>query len=327
MSIQIEKSKMLEILKEMMEEKKLIAQVQNDKTVDFLEVKDVNDILLGDEIAYKSPKEFLFPRVEKIIEFTKDGAIVTKPERGVVIFGVRPCDLEALHVLEQVFTKGKYVDPFFEANLKNTLLIGVGCINKKSGCFCDKRETNMKYSDKCDLFLQKNDENYEVLYVSDRGREYFSKFVKNLLEFENPPAPELSKEETLAIDDNTEADLFNKVDWESISETCQGCGMCTYICPTCHCFEFKDVKEGESYCRYRRWDSCMFSKFTLHASGHNPRQSKKERYRQRVLHKYLYVKENFGCVACTGCGRCVRSCPAGVNINNVVHGIMEVMQQ
>lgn len=325
MSIKIEKSKILDILKEMMKEKRLMAQAQNGKNVDFLEIKDVKDILLGDEIAYKSPKEFIFPRVEKIIEFSKDEAVVTKPEKGVVIFGMRPCDLEAIHVLEQVFTKGKYVDPFFEANFKNTLLIGVSCINKKSGCFCDKRETNMKYSDKCDLFLENQGDTYEVLYVADKAKEYLSKFIEGILEFKNPPAPEFAQGETLQIHENSEEDLFNKVDWESVSETCQGCGMCTYICPTCHCFEFKDVKEGENYCRYRRWDSCMFGKFTLHASGHNPRNSKKERYRQRVLHKYLYVKENFGSVACTGCGRCVRSCPAGLNIGNIVNGIMEVM--
>ncbi len=327
MSISIEKSKLLEILEAIMSDKKLIAQVQNGKTVDFLDVKNVDDILFGDEIAYKSPKEFLFPRVEKIIEFKKDEAVMNKKDEGVVIFGIRPCDLEGLYVLEQVFTKGKYVDPFFNENLKNTLLIGVGCHSKKPGCFCDERETNMKYSNKCDLFLNKDGENYEVLYVSEKGREYFSKFIEDLKDFENKEAPEFLKKETLSIDDHTETELFNKVDWEKISETCQGCGLCTYICPTCHCFEFKDVKEGENICRYRRWDSCMFGKFTLHASGHNPRQTKKERYRQRVLHKYLYVKNNFGCVACTGCGRCVRSCPAGLNINKIVHGIMEVMEQ
>jgi len=69
----------------------------------------------------------------------------------------------------------------------------------------------------------------------------------------------------------------------------------------------------------------MYPKFTLHASGHNPRETVKERFRQRILHKYLYVNKNFGYVACTGCGRCIRSCPTGMNIRKVVESIMEVL--
>jgi ferredoxin len=126
----------------------------------------------------------------------------------------------------------------------------------------------------------------------------------------------------LSADENI---LFDKVDWDRISETCIGCGTCTYICPTCHCFDFKDVAEKGVASRYRCWDSCMYPKFTLHTSGHNPRPTKTERYRQRIMHKYVYVKKNFGYIACTGCGRCVRSCPAGVNIKSVVKRIMEEM--
>jgi ferredoxin len=121
-----------------------------------------------------------------------------------------------------------------------------------------------------------------------------------------------------------ENEVFEKFGWEDATATCQGCGMCTYICPTCHCFMFKDVLEKDEASRFRIWDSCMFPKFTLHASGHNPREEKYERYRQRVMHKYLYVKENFDAVACTGCGRCIRNCPAGVNIKTIVEEIMEV---
>jgi ferredoxin len=42
-----------------------------------------------------------------------------------------------------------------------------------------------------------------------------------------------------------------------------------------------------------------------------------------VLHKYLYVMQNTGLIACTGCGRCVRSCPVGINIKSVAESLME----
>jgi ferredoxin len=187
----------------------------------------------------------------------------------------------------------------------------------------------MGFCEKCDLFLgtkngSEDCDAYEVLYVSEKGRETLKQYISGLDKFENVKR-KLMPEKTLSIE-AAEEDLFKKIEWENIVEICQGCGMCTYICPTCHCFMFKDVDEGASASRYRNWDSCMFPKFTLHASGHNPRASKAERYRQRVAHKYLYVRENFGSVACTGCGRCVRSCPAGMNIKTIVEGIREALK-
>ena len=340
-SVIISKDRMREILSALMEEKRVAAPVSSGKVIDFLETTDAGAILMGDEIAYKSPKEFFFPRCEKIITFKDDEAVAEMPEKGLVLFGARPCDLEALRIMTAVFTTGKFQDPFFQANLDASLIIGVGCLEKKPGCFCELRETDMRFSDNCDLFLKNAGDSYEALYVSEKGREAFGGFMPELNGFENtergrtlPDAaiqtsdPEeggsggMSNENTLSLEKG-EIEMFDKVDWGLITETCQGCGLCTYICPTCHCFVFKDVEDGGAVCRYRNWDSCMFPKFTLHASGHNPRSSVRERYRQRILHKYSYVKDNFGYVACTGCGRCVRSCPAGMNIRTIVEGIIE----
>ena len=385
--ITITKDRMREILSSFMEERRVAAPVADGKAIDFQEVDDVSRILMGDEIPYKSPKEFFFPRCEKIITFKGDEAVAEMPEKGLVLFGARPCDLEALKIMTAVFTTGKFEDPFFKARLDASLVIGAACLEKKPGCFCELRETDMRYSESCDLFLENRGDEYEALYVSEKGREALGGLIPGLDGFEGPgggrkasaaqaaegesgegapaeggtvegapaeggtveggtaeggPAeggtaeggtvgmpvygetllPESAAARTLSLE-NAGLEMFDRVDWAGIAETCQGCGLCTYICPTCHCFVFKDAMDGGEACRYRNWDSCMFPKFTLHASGHNPRASVRERYRQRVLHKYSYVKENFGYVACTGCGRCVRSCPAGMDIKAIVEGIME----
>ena len=337
----ISKDEIKNILKGLMKQKTLVAPVYNGKKIDYLPVTDVNDIVFTDELPYKSPKELFFPRYEKIITFKDGDAAAEIPKEQSVLFGARPCDLEALEIMKIIFTEGKFKDPFFEERYNNTLIIALGCMAKKPGCFCDERETDMGYCDKCDLFLMPKSteaekplqafELFEILYVSEKGREALKQYIPDLEKLENTkrkftPAKTLSIETTdssSADEKSVEEDLFNKVDWEKTVETCQGCGMCTFICPTCHCFMFKDVDEGNSACRYRNWDSCMFPKFTLHASGHNPRTAKHERYRQRIAHKYLYVKKNFGQIACTGCGRCVRACPAGMNIKTIVEGIME----
>ena len=296
----------------------VFAPVSNGKKLDYMPVANVGDVVFGDELPYKSPKEIFFPRCEKIITFKDGDAFEEAMEDEFILFGAKPCDIEALEILRKIFTEGKFKDPFFERRYENTLIIGIGCAAKKTGCFCDLRETDLSYSDKCDLFFGSD---FEVLYVSEKGKEAFSPYIKELADFVNP-AHEFTPDNTLSIK-ATEDELFEKVDWGKIVQTCQGCGMCTFICPTCHCFMFKDVDDGDEASRYRVWDSCMFPKFTLHASGHNPRMEKYERYRQRIAHKYLYLNKNFEVTACTGCGRCVRFCPAGMNIKNIVSGILE----
>ena len=323
-SVIVSKDEMRNILGELMKRKVVFAPASNGEVLDFLKVRDVNDIVLNDELPYKSPKEIFFPRCEKIITFKDGEATSDVPTEQTVLFGARPCDLNALGIIKTIFTKGKFLDPFFQERYNNALIIGLACNAKKPACFCDERETDMGYSDKCDLFLAENGEGYEVLFVSEKGREELGAYIAGLTGFENSPH-ESDLAETLTLE-ATEADLFERIGWDRITEICQGCGVCTFVCPTCHCFMFKDVDEGDRAYRYKSWDSCMYPKFTQHASGHNPRASKAERYRQRVAHKYVYIPENFGMTACTGCGRCIRSCPAGMNIKTIVEGIVEELK-
>ena len=82
--------------------------------------------------------------------------------------------------------------------------------------------------------------------------------------------------------------------WRSFALRCHGCGACAAVCSTCHCFDIVD--EHDSYdrgARRRNWDSCQTAKFTLHASGHNPRQTQTERFRQRVMHKFSVYPSRF----------------------------------
>ena len=317
----ISKARMKDILGGMMESYLLSAPVRDGKVTDFRDITDANDILMDDQIPYKSPKEFFLPRCEKLFSFGEDGAAINLPDRPRVIFGVKPCDLEAIAILTKVLLEGKFADPFWGAHLENNLLIGVGCREQKPGCFCHRLGVDMAYSGKCDLFLEDLGEDYRILYLSDKGMKKLGEHIPGVKNFEGEAtcrkiAPDLFLPEDCGS-------IFDKVNWEAISEICHACGLCTFICPTCHCFEFKDVQKYGQAKRFRNWDSCIFPKFTLHASGHNPRESKAARYRQRILHKYLYFVQNQEITGCTGCGRCIRSCPAGMNIERIVEGIME----
>jgi ferredoxin len=307
---------------------RLAGPVRDGKIVEFREDKP-EDFVLDDSISYKSPKEFYFPQVERIITFRDDAAESEPEPKPVVISGLRPCDLEALRVLREVFLKGRYKDPFFERRSERNLVTGLACDSKKPGCFCDALGIDMKFSDFCDILLERvpaasDDMVFKVTHLSARGAAALAKFPDTA---DIEPASARAggaRARVLELDPKREErEFFGLVDWDDITAACQGCGMCTYICPTCHCFEFRDVTENGVTGRYRCWDSCMFPRFTLHASGHNPRASRAGRYRQRVLHKYLYVMQNTGLIACTGCGRCVRSCPVGISIKSVVESLME----
>jgi ferredoxin len=82
----------------------------------------------------------------------------------------------------------------------------------------------------------------------------------------------------------------------------------------CSCFDIQDEGTNKKGDRLRCWDSCGFSLFTLHTSGHNPRSTQSERWRQRVMHKFSYMPEQSGMLGCVGCGRCSMSCPADMNL-------------
>lgn len=312
----ISKKELLKIVEKNMSNYEILGPVMTDKVLDFKVVTDINELIINDEIPYKSPKEVYFPQIEKVISFTEEMDVKEyKTSDKKLLIGPKPCDLKALHIMSTVFTKGNYVDDVFQNNMMNTTTIGFGCKNMKNGCFCDIRGIEKNYSEFCDVFLEVMDEGYKVKVFTEKGQAIFHE-----VEIDNK-----SKEvdDGILVFGDSELELFDKIDWEKYTRKCLGCGTCTYICPTCHCFEFKDVKNEGQIDRYRCWDSCMNPKFTLHASGHNPRNSKADRYRQRVMHKYSYVKKNFGYTACTGCGRCIRSCPVGMNIKTIVESIME----
>ena len=113
-------------------------------------------------------------------------------------------------------------------------------------------------------------------------------------------------------------ELFSRPEWKQLSEACLGCGTCTFVCPTCQCYDIQEFTGGKTIRRFRCWDSCMYSDFTKMSAG-QPRPTQLERFRQRFMHKLVYFPDNNdGCFGCVGCGRCLAKCPIHMNIVKVV---------
>ncbi len=280
----------------------------------------------------KSPKDFFFPQVEDMMAFKTEGKNIEindirEESEDFVVFGVRACDVRSFDILDRVFL----VDPcdsYYANRREHGIIISVACTKPSETCFCKTFDIDAT-NPGGDITVWKT-ENY--LYWSantDRGRELLSKL--NLEECGDEAVNE-QKAKTEAIlkklplanlntdgfgGDKTDA-LFDRPEWKTLSESCLGCGTCTFVCPTCQCYDIKDFNTGNQVIRYRCWDSCMYSDFTKMAHGNN-RLSQVERFRQRFMHKLVYYPaNNDGIFGCVGCGRCVSKCPISMNIVKVM---------
>jgi sulfhydrogenase subunit beta (sulfur reductase) len=274
-----------------------------------------------------SAKEFVFPRHEKLFNFRTDGAgvEVTKASDEIpaqILIGVRPCDAAALPILDHVFN-WDFRDEMYNRRREATTVITLACTSHDESCFCTSVGLSPEAERGSDVMLFDLGGEYEVRCLTDKGRELFAGKTQSSDKTAprvQGPEVKFSAENIKKFVDGHFADPF----WQEATLACLGCGACAYNCPTCHCFDIVDEGSPRNGERVRNWDSCQFTCFTLHASGHNPRPDQGARQRQRVLHKFSIYPEKFGEILCTGCGNCTRNCPEGQGLLTLLTGIENV---
>jgi ferredoxin len=281
--------------------------------------------------------------METLFNFTISGKNTeiepVKIENKNIILGIRPCDSYSYTLLENFFSFGDVKDDIFLEKRKNTVLIGMGCNSPKRTCFCTSVNLHPYRKDDVDIFLADLGKKYLVTPISDTGKTIVNKlkWLSNATKPDIAMAEKLSKQAEASIttkfdvEKTTEilAHAFNHPIWEELNESCLGCGSCTFFCPTCHCFDVID--QTDNYTgkgkRVRIWDTCQFSIYSHHTSGHNPRATGKERTRQRILHKYSYYPKNYDLIGCVGCGRCIQSCPVNRDIRTMIEKINKIKME
>ncbi|HPT34304.1 MAG TPA: 4Fe-4S dicluster domain-containing protein [Bacillota bacterium] len=278
-----------------------------------------------------SAKEIFLPREEAYFCYRRAGReLALEPleqeAANAVAFGLRACDLRGLEMLDRVFKDQDPPDGLYLRRREQTAIVALACAEPAPYCFCSLFGIDPARAGGADLQAWWHGEGLCLKALTAAGEELLSSAGELLHEgpagAEEPPRVETGnfglKLEGLP------AGLRERFDdpvWEELYRSCLGCGACTYICPTCYCFDLEDFGHQEKGERYRCWDSCMFREFTLMAGGHNPRPTRKERVRNRFLHKLQYYPERYGEIACTGCGRCLRSCPVDLNIVQVIRAL------
>lgn len=282
------------------------------------------------ELPRRSAKEAFFPLCETILTYERDKEGVRVSDVGpqaiteTVLIGARPCDVTAAPVLDSVFS-WDYQDEFFLERRRKTTIIGLACTRADDACFCTAVGLSPSDAKGSDLFLTPiNGGGYRCDVVTDKGEAlitthaaFFSDGNGEPLPTAEPTLGKLNLEKIKGWLDSHFEDPF----WEEIAERCAGCGACAFLCPACHCFDIVDEGGDTKGARRKNWDACGFGKFTNHASGHNPREVQPQRYRNRIMHKFTYYVDKFGQRLCTGCGRCIRACPVGIDIAAVLEEI------
>ena len=311
------------------------APVLKGKIVDFKNISSIQEMTDDYIVTRRSAKFASFPRVEKLLSFQTDKQGVKSqgtdtaliPE--IVLLGTRPCDAIGFDSLTSIFN-WDYKDDLYNERLGKTTIIGMSCSKSDDYCFCTSVNGNPGNTKGSDILLtQFETGDYLAEIVTEKGNTFVNKYA-NLFEGD----PGIEKEKYIAkvekkFDEKEVIEHLSKIFeneiWLEQSLRCLGCGACAFVCPTCACFDIQDETNLRSGKRFRSWDSCGFSLFTLHTSGHNPREVQSKRWRQRIMHKFSYMPERLNIVGCVGCGRCSRACPVDMNISEHITKIAEVV--
>jgi len=319
-------------LKSLMGKFEVIAPVTEDGVTRFRAIEDPSAIDLGPTPAAGGLRGHFTPETETLFEYELSGptAEVKAPESEVkegLIFGARACDAAALRYVDAVYSHDEPVDALYLNRREHTVIAGLFCSEPSWSCFCTEVGDFLTNPVGMDAYFTDIGDKLYAQALTPKGEELLSapQFKPASPPRRDAQAVEEVRKKTLAKlpeakDHAAAAGPYNwdHPAWLKLAEKCLGCGVCSYLCPTCHCFDIMECAMGNRGSRFRCWDTCQFEKFTLMGAGHNPRPTKKERTRQRIFHKFKYSPERYGILGCVGCGRCISACPVNIDIRRVI---------
>ena len=333
----IAKSKLPELLKAIAAQQELFLPVNNNGQVNFAAWFEGCNADIETLKTVKSPKDMFFPQSETLYTVKKEQHKLsvepqTLADQNFVAFGMKACDIQGIKVLDKVFL-AEPVDTFYRARREHGTIVALACHEPEESCFCKVFGVDCAEPDADVVMWNANDTLYWKA-VTDKGTALTEALfgVLENADAADEKAVETEQENIRAIveklpytnlslegwNGNVTEEKFNSPVWEKLYKPCLACGTCTFVCPTCQCYDIKDYDTGHGIQRYRCWDSCMYSDFTMMAHGNN-RTSQMQRFRQRFMHKLVYFPaNNDGMYSCVGCGRCVEKCPSSLNIVKVI---------
>jgi ferredoxin len=310
--------------------------------LDYLPIHSFEEATFGVRLTRRSLKEFFLPPSEVLLRYrqTKDGVEIQEVATEMppqVILTATPCDAAGLEIVDKVMN-WDYRDESWFGRRKATTIVSFLCTTMDATCFCSSVGLGPDTSRGSDLLLVLVEGGYLAQVITPKGEALLqghgeaeipasAQAGAEAAQSEARKKVELNLSAIPASFSTWLAKNFDHPAWKTLALRCHGCGACASVCPTCHCFDIVDEHDSCSEgVRRRNWDSCQTTKFTVHASGHNPRASQSERFRQRIEHKFSIYPTRFGEILCTGCGRCSRICPGGMDLPKLVGELIALAQ-
>jgi ferredoxin len=320
----ISKKDLINRLNELLKDFEIIGPIDlANKGIFYQKINAADELYLGERFAIEPIKKFFLSSSEWLLkEKFIDGKNVLEdcplPDKKRIVIGLRSCEARGLTLLDKIFNSD-FKDKSYINDRERSVIIGLACVSPDQSCFCTSMGGLPVESRGMDILLFDMEDRFIAEIVTDKGKQLLGSLGEELKE-DQRKFLELYKEKKKNLIknkikvSNSLDSTFENTYWAEVSSACLSCGICTYLCPTCHCFDLVDEERKKLRC----YDGCAFPDFTLEASGVNPRPSKKERYRQRAFHKFDYFNKNFGENLCVGCGRCIRYCPVKIDISEII---------
>ena len=294
-------------------------------------------------IPYSTPKAAVFPHFEEILRYAYDRDAKSVEIARVdllsskALIGVRSCDLTGLTCLDRFFLGQEFMDEVYRDHRRRTFIVANTCVQPFAQCFCVCTDSGPCAVEGYDLNLTELGDHYLVESGSEKGAALVARLALAAAGADAARRRDAAVDASVAAFDATAREnkawisrAVNRLTtgfvkpetWEYIGAQCFECGACSYVCPTCSCFNVEDVPAGEAAgaaSRLRTWDSCSFEGYSRMAGEHNPRRPVEDRRNKRFFCKLSYSQsKKYLRPGCVGCGRCARVCPGDIGLPNVV---------
>ncbi len=338
----ISRKKIPELVDAMIGDFIVVATTNKNNVPTLTEISSSDEVLFDTELPMISIKKLFHPAKQDLFKFNRTTGVIKScleesdigVEKKIVVFGVRPCDITGNNVLDEIF-KEYFRDEFYNTLRERALIIGINCLQPcYENCFCESMNSNDPKSGYDLMLTEIAKDNFIIVPNTDGGKrilrlypdlfqeptdEDFEKYVRTLELKKNSFKKDILVE---GLPSELE-DKFESRAWKKYTKECLFCGSCTFVCPTCYCFNVKDkisidLKTG---IRQREWDSCYYPEFASVAGGHDFRHEKERRFRYRYLHKFIDIPRRYNVEGCVGCGRCITYCPADIDVRDVVEDV------
>ncbi len=311
---------------------------KGEKSYAFEEVTDGKKISMKYIPTLLPPKKYFLPQYETLIEYDIEKKLheAVLYYEDMILFGVHTCDLAGIQCLNIALSDAP-ADANYKFRRNKIIIMGLECTE-----YCDSYAScalmkNHYPNGGYDLFFTELENSYIIHASTQAGEKLLlgSGLVrpsddaaeKELLEVRRKKDEVFKAELPIAYEElaGLLKNSFDSEVWDQIGEKCLSCGNCTNACPTCYCYDIEDevnldMKTGRLF---RKWDSCQNRPFAMIAGGENFRPQRANRQRHRYMRKFNYLKDRFKRYYCTGCGRCTRSCMAGISLKETLDELMK----